>query len=59
MEKKMMCFEVPKETIDKIRQIKEQTGISMSFTIRKALDLYLKNLLNAPDFSQVKNGVDK
>ena len=61
---KTLSFQIEENHHEMLRTIKKRSGVGISFTLRKAIEMYYreftkKNLLNAPDFSQVKNGVDK
>ena len=39
-----MAFKVPVRILKEIRRHKEKTGVSMSYTIRQALEIYVKKI---------------
>jgi len=59
MKKISITFTPTKEQYKMIHEYQQTIGVPVSVTMRKAIDYYFKHLLNAPNFSKDKNGVEK
>jgi len=58
MKWKWITFKITEEQHNTLREVKKLTGAAISFSVREAIRVYCENLLNAPDFSKDKNGVE-